>query len=103
MAKRVNKCPSYDKHWGCAISPMKNCSGCANADWHMEDNDKSKQRTLKVGEYLIPDDCTAKFVGRTLLVYKRKSKKLSPTEYRCKNCKYRLNLYGKPCENFEKK
>lgn len=37
MAKRVNKCPSWDEHWGCAISPMKNCSGCANADWRVEE------------------------------------------------------------------
>lgn len=35
MAKRINKCPSWDAHWGCAISPMKNCSCCASADWHM--------------------------------------------------------------------
>lgn len=91
-----------------------------------------KQHTLKVGEYPLPDDCTAKIVGRTLLVYKRKSKKLSPTEYRCKDCKHRVKgytfrrqhygsmvcelkpkgengffycapLYGKPCEKFEKK
>ena len=86
---------------------------------------------LQVGEYFIPDDCTAKFVGRTLVVYKRKSKKLAPTEYRCKDCKHRIKghclkrqrydtmvcelkpkenglfygapLYGEPCDKFEKK
>lgn len=87
---------------------------------------------LPIGEYFIPDDCTAKFVGRTLVVYKRKSKKLAPTEYRCKDCKHRVKgytfrrqhydtmvcelkpkeenglfysapLYGMPCEKFEKK
>lgn len=87
---------------------------------------------LQEGEYFIPDDCTAKFVGRTLLVYKRKSNKLSPTDYRCKDCKHRVkgnvfrnlfydtmvcdlrpkpesglffhaSYYGKPCEKFEKK
>lgn len=31
--KRVNMCPSYDKDWGCAISPMKQCSGCPNSEW----------------------------------------------------------------------
>lgn len=31
--KRVNLCQSYDEHWGCAISPMKQCSGCPNAEW----------------------------------------------------------------------
>lgn len=132
MGRRINKCPSWDEHLGCAKSPMKKCDSCTNADWHVEDNDKSKQRTLKVGEYLIPDGCTAKFVGRTVMVYKRKSKKLSPTEYRCKDCKHRVKgkclkaqfyetmvcelkpksedglfyyapLYGKPCENFKKK
>lgn len=41
--KRVNKCPSWDEHWGCAISPMKNCNGCANAVWHnLKTNKKSK-------------------------------------------------------------
>ena len=85
---------------------------------------------LKIGEYFIPDGCTAKFVGRMVVVYKRKSKKLAPTEYRCKDCKHRVQghcfkrqhydsdvcelkpkgnglfygapLYGKPCEKFEK-
>lgn len=23
-----NKCPSYSKHWGCAISPLKRCDLC---------------------------------------------------------------------------
>lgn len=93
---------------------------------------KEKQHTLKVGEYFIPDDCTAKFVGRMVVVYKRKSKKLAPTEYRCKDCKHRVKgktfvrqfydtmvcelkpksekgtfycapLYGIPCDKFEKK
>ena len=83
------------------------------------------------GEYSIPDGCTAKIVGRTVVVYERKRKKLSPTEYRCKDCIHRVEghslqhqyyrtmvcelkpkgknlyygapLYGKPCDNFEKK
>lgn len=86
---------------------------------------------LKKGEYFIPDGCTAKFVGRTVVVYERRSKKLSPTEYRCKDCKHRVEgccfknqryktcvcevkpkgdglfygapLYGIPCDKFEKK
>jgi len=86
---------------------------------------------LKIGEYFIPDGCVVKLVGRTVVVYKRKSKKLAPTEYRCKDCKHRVKgktfgrqfydtmvcelkskgnglfygapLYGKPCEKFEKK
>lgn len=86
---------------------------------------------LQIGEYFIPDGCTAKLVGRTVVVYERKSKKLSPTEFRCKDCKHRVKgfcfkkqhyssmvcelkpkteglffgapLYGKPCEKFEKK
>ena len=36
--KRINKCMSWDEHWGCAISPMKRCESCGNADWHYEDN-----------------------------------------------------------------
>lgn len=47
---------------------------------------------LQEGEYFIPDGCTAKFVGR-VVVYKRKSKKLAPTEYRCKDCKHRREGY----------
>ena len=31
--KRVNKCPSWDAVWGCAISPAKRCDGCSNANW----------------------------------------------------------------------
>lgn len=90
-----------------------------------------KEMELKIGEYFIPDGCTAKFVGRTVVVYKRKSKRLAPTEYRCRDCKHRVKgktfsrqfyetmvceekpkqnglfycapLYGMPCENFEKK
>ena len=87
---------------------------------------------LQIGEYIIPDDCTAKIVGRSVIVYKRKRHILTPTEYRCKDCKhcvlgytfskksyrsfvcdlkpksknglhYSAPLYGKPCENFEKK
>lgn len=87
---------------------------------------------LQVGEYIIPDDCTAKLAGKTVVVYKCKNKKLALTEYRCKDCKHRVKgkclkaqyydtmvcelkpkkenglfycapLYGKPCEFFEKK
>lgn len=47
MAKRVNKCPSYDKHWGCAISPTKHCSGCPDADWQVEIGDERlRQHTI---------------------------------------------------------
>ena len=46
MAKRINKCPSWDAHWGCAISPMKNCSSCASADWHI-DKKVTKSKTGK--------------------------------------------------------
>ena len=84
---------------------------------------------LKIGENFIPDGCVAKLVGRKEVVYERKSKKLSPTEYRCKHCKHRIKghwykkqyfdswvcelkpkgeglfygapLYGKPCDKFE--
>lgn len=51
MGKRVNRCPSWDEHWGCAISPMKDCSSCGKAEWHVEGKDKPKQHTLKIGEY----------------------------------------------------
>lgn len=40
--KRTNKCPHYDEHWGCAISPMKHCSGCANAIWETIDEEQPK-------------------------------------------------------------
>lgn len=40
--KKINRCHSWDEHWGCAISPMKNCSGCPNADWHVEEQPNAK-------------------------------------------------------------
>lgn len=43
--KRVNRCPSWDEHWGCAISPAKRCSGCPSADWHTESVGKSDNGT----------------------------------------------------------
>lgn len=93
----------------------------------------NKSMELQIGEYAIPDGCTVKVdvVGGTVVVYKRKSKKLSPSEYRCKDCKHRVKgrtfsttryetmvcelkpkkeglffgapLYGLPCEKFERK
>lgn len=40
MGRRINKCPSWDPSWGCAISPLKSCISCANADWHTEKKKK---------------------------------------------------------------
>lgn len=37
--KRINKCQSWDEHYGCAISPMKRCDGCPDADWQQVQND----------------------------------------------------------------
>ena len=37
--KRINNCQSWDPIYGCAISPMKKCSGCSNADWQKVRND----------------------------------------------------------------
>lgn len=45
MGKRINKCPSWDEHWGCAISPMKNCDSCANAEW-VNTNKKPKKEEM---------------------------------------------------------
>lgn len=42
--KRINNCPSWDEHWGCSISPMKNCASCANADWHYVEKKPKKRR-----------------------------------------------------------
>lgn len=33
--KKINKCSSWSEGWGCSISPMKQCNGCPNADWHV--------------------------------------------------------------------
>lgn len=35
--KVINKCPHYDEHWGCEISPAKACLNCANAKWELEE------------------------------------------------------------------
>ena len=48
---------------------------------------------LQIGEYTIPGNCVAKLIGKTLLVYERKDKKLTPTETRCKDCKHRIKGY----------
>ena len=45
---------------------------------------------LQEGEYSIPDGCTAKIVGRTIMVYKSKKNTLSPEQLRCKDCKHRV-------------
>lgn len=45
--KRINKCPSYDEHWGCAISPMKRCDGCPNADWQKADEEGTNKESIK--------------------------------------------------------
>lgn len=45
---------------------------------------------LQIGEYRIPDGCTAKIVGRTIMVYKCQRKTLMPNELRCKDCKHRV-------------
>ena len=85
---------------------------------------------LKIGEYTVPEGCTIKIKGKIVSVYERKNKTLSPTEYRCKDCKHRIKgycfnnprysswvcelkpksnglyycapLYGKPCDKFER-
>lgn len=45
---------------------------------------------LKTGEYTVPEGCTVKIKGKIVSVYERKNKTLSPTEYRCKDCKHRV-------------
>ena len=41
---------------------------------------------LKTGEYVIPDDCSVKKVGKTILVYKKKIKRVDSD--RCRYCKH---------------
>ena len=43
MKKRVNKCPSWGGSWGCAISTMKTCVCCPNADWHYEESTSKRE------------------------------------------------------------
>ena len=50
--------------------------------------------TLQEGEYLIPDGYTVKKVGKTLQVYKSKSRKLPEGVYRCKHCKHYVAGYS---------
>ena len=125
------KCASLDE----VVYRVCKAAGVREEDMPYNPFDMKRRPTLddlKEGEYTIPDDCTAKIVGRTVVVYKRKSKKLAPNEYRCKDCKHRVKgrtfrrqyydtmvcelkpkeenglfycapLYGKPCKKFEKK
>ena len=68
MAKRINKCPSWDAQWGCAISPMKKCSSCAHADWYTDMN-ATKQKTGKNERNTLrartkeQKDCVNKFIN----------------------------------------
>lgn len=88
---------------------------------------------LKIGEYFIPDGCTAKKVGRTIQIYETVKKTLRKDDLRCKHCQYFIkghsvghyltevckmkpkgerrgipyyfaaNKYNMPCSNFKRK
>ena len=48
---------------------------------------------LKEGEYFIPDGYTVKRVGRTIQVYKPRTKGLIEGDYRCKDCVHYVEGY----------
>ena len=48
-------------------------------------------KELEIGKYSFPSDCRAiVHNGQMVEIVKRKSRCLSPTEYRCKDCKHRV-------------
>ena len=51
--KKINKCQSWDEHYGCAISPTKKCDSCPNAEWVKVRNDSDVTEYL---ESLTKDD-----------------------------------------------
>ena len=52
MIKRIdNKCPHYDEHWGCAISPIKKCDTCPSAIWYYVTDDKTKPKDMEKMDY----------------------------------------------------
>ena len=43
---------------------------------------------LQIGEYILPDECTIKRVGKIIHVYKKLSKKLPSSEKRCRDRRF---------------
>lgn len=41
---------------------------------------------ITIGEYFIPEGCTVKRVGNTIVVYKKAPRGLPPNEVRCRDC-----------------
>lgn len=52
---------------------------------------------LKVGTYLLPEDCTASVVKGKVMVFQKRRSFLRKGEYRCKDCKF--NVKGHSSKN----
>lgn len=52
---------------------------------------------LKVGTYLLPEDCTASVVKGEVIVYQKRKSVLKDGDYRCKDCKF--NVKGHTTKN----
>ena len=49
---------------------------------------------LKVGTYLLPEDCTASVVKGEVIVYQKRKSALKEGDYRCKACRFNVIGYA---------
>ena len=49
---------------------------------------------LKVGTYLLPEDCTASVVKGEVIVYPKRKSALKEGDYRCKDCRFNVIGYA---------
>lgn len=59
--------------------------------------DNMNTEFLKVGTYLLPEDCTASVVKGKVIVYQKRKSVLKEGDHRCKDCKF--NVKGHTIKN----
>lgn len=61
VRKKVNLCPSYDENWGCAVSPIKRCEGCPDANFQYIETESIKEYYIGSGDYYGENSPNVKF------------------------------------------
>ena len=59
--------------------------------------DNMNTEVLKVGTYLLPDDCTVSVVKGKVIVHQKRKSFLKDGDHRCKDCKF--NVKGHTIKN----
>ena len=59
--------------------------------------DNMNTEVLKVGTYLLPDDCTVSVVKGKVIVHQKRKSFLKEGDHRCKDCKF--NVKGHTIKN----